>query len=85
MHAIVRPGGAHPARLLERPGSGRASARMATHRIGIDLGGTKIEIVVLGPDGREALRHRIPTPPGLRRHAARDRRTGARRRRRGSA
>jgi fructokinase len=37
---------------------------MATHRIGIDLGGTKTEIVVLGPDGRAALRHRIPTPPG---------------------
>jgi fructokinase len=37
---------------------------MATHRIGIDLGGTKTEIIVLGPDRREALRHRIPTPPG---------------------
>jgi fructokinase len=37
---------------------------MATHRIGIDLGGTKIEIIVLGPDGQEALRHRVPTPPG---------------------
>jgi fructokinase len=33
-------------------------------RFGIDLGGTKIEIVVLAPDGSEALRHRIPTPPG---------------------
>jgi fructokinase len=37
---------------------------MTTQRIGIDLGGTKIEIIVLGPDGREALRHRVPTPPG---------------------
>jgi fructokinase len=35
-----------------------------THRIGIDLGGTKIEIAVLGPDGTEALRHRVPTPQG---------------------
>jgi fructokinase len=35
-----------------------------THRIGIDLGGTKIEIAVLAPDGTEALRHRIATPPG---------------------
>jgi fructokinase len=35
---------------------------MTNHRIGIDLGGTKIEIVVLAPDGAEALRHRIPTP-----------------------
>jgi fructokinase len=37
---------------------------MHHYRIGIDLGGTKIEIVVLGPDGAEALRHRIPTPQG---------------------
>jgi fructokinase len=37
---------------------------MAQHRIGVDLGGTKIEIVVLGPDGSEALRHRIATPTG---------------------
>jgi fructokinase len=34
------------------------------HRIGIDLGGTKIEIIVLEPDGREKFRHRIATPPG---------------------
>jgi fructokinase len=37
---------------------------MTRHRIGIDLGGTKIEIAVLAPDGAEVLRHRIPTPPG---------------------
>jgi fructokinase len=37
---------------------------MARHRIGIDLGGTKIEIIVLAPDGSEAFRHRVPTPPG---------------------
>ena len=37
---------------------------MTQHRIGIDLGGTKIEIVVLGPGGAEVLRHRIPTPLG---------------------
>jgi fructokinase len=35
---------------------------MSHYRIGIDLGGTKIEIAVLGPDGNEALRRRIPTP-----------------------
>ena len=34
-------------------------------RIGIDLGGTKIEIAALGPDGAEVLRHRIPTPPAM--------------------
>jgi fructokinase len=39
---------------------------MHHYRIGIDLGGTKIEIVVLGPDGAEVLRHRIPTPHGYR-------------------
>jgi fructokinase len=38
--------------------------RMSQHRIGIDLGGTKIEIAVLAPDGTEALRHRVPTPTG---------------------
>jgi fructokinase len=37
---------------------------MTNHRIGIDLGGTKIEIAVLAPDGSEALRRRIPTPRG---------------------
>jgi fructokinase len=35
---------------------------MSHYRIGIDLGGTKIEIAVLAPDGAEALRRRIPTP-----------------------
>jgi len=37
---------------------------MSQHRIGIDLGGTKIEIAVLGPGGGEVLRQRIPTPAG---------------------
>jgi fructokinase len=37
---------------------------MTRHRIGIDLGGTKIEIIVLAPDGTEAYRHRIATPAG---------------------
>jgi fructokinase len=31
-------------------------------RIGIDLGGSKIEGIALGPDGREQLRRRIPSP-----------------------
>ncbi|MSP00048.1 MAG: ROK family protein [Acetobacteraceae bacterium] len=35
---------------------------MSHHRIGIDLGGTKIEIALLGPDGAELLRERIATP-----------------------
>ena len=37
---------------------------MSQYRIGIDLGGTKIEIAVLGPDGAELLRERIQTPSG---------------------
>jgi fructokinase len=37
---------------------------MTQHRIGIDLGGTKIEIAVLGPGGTEVLRHRTQTPTG---------------------
>ncbi len=35
-----------------------------TYRLGIDLGGTKIEIVALDPQGREALRRRVATPQG---------------------
>ncbi|PVZ87440.1 fructokinase [Serratia sp. S1B] len=31
-------------------------------RIGIDLGGTKIEVIALGNDGQELFRHRIATP-----------------------
>jgi len=31
-------------------------------RIGVDLGGTKIEFVALEPDGTELHRHRIATP-----------------------
>jgi fructokinase len=33
-------------------------------RLGIDLGGTKIEIIALDTDGRELIRRRIPTPQG---------------------
>jgi fructokinase len=33
-----------------------------THRIGIDFGGTKIEIIALGPDGAVLLRRRVVTP-----------------------
>ncbi len=33
-------------------------------RIGIDLGGTKIEIVALDASGAERHRHRVPTPQG---------------------
>lgn len=33
-------------------------------RIGIDLGGTKIEVIALGAAGRVLARHRVPTPQG---------------------
>ena len=33
-------------------------------RIGVDLGGTKIEFMALERDGRELHRHRVPTPRG---------------------
>ncbi len=33
-------------------------------RLGIDLGGTKIEIAALGPAGEMLLRRRVPTPAG---------------------
>jgi fructokinase len=33
-------------------------------RIGIDLGGTKIEAIALGDGGVELFRHRVPTPSG---------------------
>jgi fructokinase len=35
-----------------------------TYRIGLDLGGTKMEILVLGPDGEPVLRRRTQTPRG---------------------
>jgi len=36
----------------------------ATFRIGVDLGGTKIEFVALENDGSEVHRHRVATPRG---------------------
>jgi predicted NBD/HSP70 family sugar kinase len=35
-----------------------------TLRIGVDLGGTKIELLALDASGREAFRKRVPTPQG---------------------
>jgi len=39
-------------------------AARPTHRIGVDLGGTKTEIVLLGADGTVRWRRRRPTPSG---------------------
>jgi fructokinase len=49
--------------LLEQAARPRHPAAMATHRIGVDLGGTKTEIIVLGPDGAALDRHREPSRP----------------------
>jgi fructokinase len=38
--------------------------RSGPDRIGVDLGGTKIEAVRLAPDGHERWRQRVPTPAG---------------------
>jgi fructokinase len=38
--------------------------RPLTMRIGVDLGGTKIEALALGPDGQALLRRRVATPRG---------------------
>jgi fructokinase len=40
------------------------AADLAMMRIGIDLGGTKIETIVIAPDGAERFRRRIDTPRG---------------------
>jgi fructokinase len=33
-------------------------------RIGVDLGGTKIEVIGMSTNGKELVRRRVPTPPG---------------------
>lgn len=43
-------------------GTGHSEAEDTRHRIGIDLGGTKIEGIVLAPDGGERARERIAAP-----------------------
>ena len=35
-----------------------------TYKIGIDLGGTKTEAILFGPDEKVLYRHRVPTPRG---------------------
>ena len=49
-----------PVRL--RPGARVCGYDSPAMRIGIDLGGTKIEALALGDDGREIVRRRIATP-----------------------
>ena len=50
-------------------------------QFGIDLGGTKTEIIVLNESGETLLRHRNATPAhSLRRHYCQHHRAGAQRR-----
>src|ERR1019366_691779 len=46
------------------PYAGRFSHRDTTMRIGIDLGGTKIEAAALDRSGSIVYRNRVPTPAG---------------------
>src|SRR5690606_7618074 len=55
-HAQRRPPG--------RPDDRHCEVRGMTVRVGIDLGGTKIEAVALAPGGEELARRRRPTPRG---------------------
>jgi len=57
MHRFSKSGAPSPRRLSE------VGYKMAPDlRAGIDFGGTKIEIIVLGPDGDQLLRRRVPNP-----------------------
>ena len=53
--------------MLERPvRAARRDSSPDTARIGVDLGGTKIEAVLLDDEGRVRKRKRVPTPPNYR-------------------
>lgn len=45
-------------------GTGTAAEYRSGHRIGIDLGGTKTEGILLDRQGNQLARHRVPTPKG---------------------
>src|SRR4029077_20897858 len=47
----------------ERPADSQIRSWSAV-RIGVDLGGTKIEIIALNDEGATVLRRRVPTPAG---------------------
>lgn len=55
---VVRDGEHH------RPTAGDLGAMGPKYRIGVDLGGTKIEAAALDSDGAIRVRRRIPTPSG---------------------
>ncbi len=49
---------------MSEPGRGESNASESRPRIGIDLGGTKIEIVAIDHAGEAIHRERVPTPQG---------------------
>jgi len=59
---FAHPGILDPIGPLEQECAQRDSRVMASIRFGIDLGGTKIEILALDPGGQEILRRRVATP-----------------------
>src|SRR5947208_12420591 len=50
--------------MQRRESSAHSGATDVAMRIGIDLGGTKIEAIALGDDGATRMRCRMPTPSG---------------------
>jgi predicted NBD/HSP70 family sugar kinase len=46
------------------PASGGLTIMVRAMRIGLDLGGTKIEVIALDDSGNILLRRRMPTPTG---------------------
>src|SRR5574340_56656 len=53
-----------PCRFQRKLDSRRFYTVASTLRFGVDLGGTKIELIALCAGGREVLRRRVPTPQG---------------------
>ncbi len=61
---VTRCGSRHGTGFIATPDVSPKVHRMSQYRIGIDLGGTKIEVALLGPDGAELSRERVATPSG---------------------
>ena len=62
--SVVSPPGRPKGEQEPKRDSAKGNLMNSRIRLGVDLGGTKIEIVALDASGGERLRHRIPTPRG---------------------
>ncbi len=60
----LRPADDRSPRPQRRPRPGRTKATASSVRVGVDLGGTKIDAVAMAPDGAILARRRQPTPRG---------------------